>query len=505
MRSRGQLALYVVAANAAAIAVLYTALYVAMSGGFREVERVSAEENLRRLHQAIAVESDQLRGIVGDWAPWDDTYEFVQDRNEAYVDSNLVPSVLTNFDIDFMVFMDAEGAVVHSFAAEDVSAATALVRHLDGQDELLRHDREASIRSGFVTTDGTSVLVAAAPIVHSDLSGPIMGTLLVGRVLDRAMLDRLEARTLLPLEIHSTSAPLPAPVAAAWADPGTEDGAVVVPVNRDRIDGYLPVADVYGDPALVVRATLARPVAAQARDVGAMVAAILVLLGVLAGIVEYVLLRRLFASRRALHQANQDLERRVQERTEQLEQLNAKLKFDAFHDALTGLPNRALLHERLGHALARRNRRPAEGLAVVFLDVDRFKVINDRKGHAAGDELLVEIANRLRSAVRSSDTIARLGGDEFTIVLEGVADTDAALETVARIQERMQEPMLLQGYPVNVSLSAGVVMSDDTYATPDELLRDADIAMYRAKIAGRANTRVFTPEGRERTLDHMAT
>ncbi|MEQ9199391.1 MAG: diguanylate cyclase, partial [Rhodospirillales bacterium] len=180
-----------------------------------------------------------------------------------------------------------------------------------------------------------------------------------------------------------------------------------------------------------------------------------------------------------------------------------QLVYDAFHDPLTGLPNRALFMDRLNHAIQRVRRRRAENVAVLFIDVDRFKVINDSLGHAFGDELLIAIAARLNECIRLGDTIARLGGDEFTILAEDLSTPDAAEDLANRILRRFEAPFQISGREVFSSVSIGVLISNEDHNRAEDMLRDADLAMYRAKSEGRARFETFATGMRERAITIM--
>ena len=175
-------------------------------------------------------------------------------------------------------------------------------------------------------------------------------------------------------------------------------------------------------------------------------------------------------------------------------QFEEQLARHAFHDALTGLPNRRLFLDHLDHAL-RRSQRSEEQHAVLFADVDRFKIINDSLGHHAGDQLLIAIANRLKTAVRPGDMLARLGGDEFTLLLEGVSTPEDSVACAQRILDRMQEPISLpDGHEVVATVSIGIALTSPD-KTRDDVLHDADVAMYQAKAKGRGgNYEVFDVE-----------
>lgn len=168
-----------------------------------------------------------------------------------------------------------------------------------------------------------------------------------------------------------------------------------------------------------------------------------------------------------------------------------QLRHDAFHDRLTGLPNRALFEDHLALALGRAQRDSHRLFAVLFLELDRFKVINDSLGHALGDRLLILIARRIKSVLRPGDSVARLGGDEYTILLDGLDDEGDALRVAERIQSDLRAPFDLRGNEVYTSASIGIAFSHLRYAHPGELIRDADTAMYRAKAQGKARHEVF--------------
>jgi diguanylate cyclase (GGDEF)-like protein/PAS domain S-box-containing protein len=168
-----------------------------------------------------------------------------------------------------------------------------------------------------------------------------------------------------------------------------------------------------------------------------------------------------------------------------------QLLHDAFHDTLTGLPNRALFVDRLRQSLARTKRLGAHKFAVLFLDLDRFKVVNDSLGHMVGDQLLIGIARRLETCLRPGDTVARLGGDEFTILLEDIDDISEAIVIAERVEKELSSPFNLGGHEVFTTVSVGIASSEIGYDRPDDILRDADTAMYRAKSLGKARHEVF--------------
>jgi len=190
---------------------------------------------------------------------------------------------------------------------------------------------------------------------------------------------------------------------------------------------------------------------------------------------------------KAIRQINHQLELELTERKRAEEQM----AYSATHDALTNLPNRLLFMDRLQHAMNRTKRHKDFMFAVLFLDLDRFKVVNDSLGHHAGDLLLIESASRLTACLRSDDTVARLGGDEFVILLENVRDISEVTNVADRILHDMALPHDLKGHKAFVLASIGIVMSAGRHELPENILRDADIAMYHAKGLGRGRYEIF--------------
>jgi len=175
----------------------------------------------------------------------------------------------------------------------------------------------------------------------------------------------------------------------------------------------------------------------------------------------------------------------------------------AFHDPLTDLANRALFTDRVATALARRGDSSTETVAVLLLDLDDFKTVNDSLGHAAGDELLVAVATRLRSCVRPGDTLARLAGDEFAILLDDLDDEGAAVAVAKRVGARLEAPFEIEEMEIAVRASIGISLGQTPDARPEDLMRDADVAMYEAKAGGKGGFQVFEPHMRDAVVKRM--
>lgn len=275
--------------------------------------------------------------------------------------------------------------------------------------------------------------------------------------------------------------------------------------NIDFIASYVPMRDaageifgvfeIYRDVTLLVRRV--NTTLWQVAITAAVALALLYLLQLLVVRRAQLILRR---QAQELENANLELDRRVQERTAALEaeiaeRRHAERRLDhmAYHDALTGLPNRLMFKEHLIQGLSRATRKNSR-LAVLFIDLDRFKDVNDTLGHPAGDALLMAVTRRIKGCVRTSDTLARQGGDEFICLLEDLVEPDEARQVADKLLDLFRQPFNIEGHELYLSASIGISIAPDDGSTVDILVRNADAAMYEAKFRGRNRSHFYTAE-----------
>lgn len=300
--------------------------------------------------------------------------------------------------------------------------------------------------------------------------------------------------------------------------------------NRDLLSTYIPMRKTSESPVIAVFEVyddvtpfLRRISETQHRVVAGVAAVLFLLYGVLFFIVRHAdhVIRRQFLEREraeaALLRAHATLERRVKERTAELAKSNIGLAAEvserrlaeqrvvhmANHDALTGLPNRTLLIDRIEQAMVHAHRSGTK-LAVLFLDLDRFKNVNDSLGHAVGDQLLQAVSARLSACLREGDTAARLGGDEFIISLPDVHDASEVTGVLERIQAALSKPFSVSGHQLPAEASIGIALYPDDAASVQTLMRNADTAMYHAKESGRANYQFFGTQMTERVSRRLS-
>jgi diguanylate cyclase (GGDEF)-like protein len=258
---------------------------------------------------------------------------------------------------------------------------------------------------------------------------------------------------------------------------------------------------------LIHRSDSDLPMSREAITLGVGIVVALVLIRQIGALAENTRLNKRL--RQALNQVQQQTVELIDKnKTLQVEIADRKLaeqqlSYDALHDALTDLPNRVLFMDRLEHAITYTKRYEDDPFSVLFLDVDHFKVVNDSLGHSFGDKMLISIGRRLKACVRPSDTVARMGGDEFVLLLENTKDLESVKAIAARIQEELALPFLFDGHRLFISASIGIVASVASYANPEDVLRDADIAMYQAKSMGKARSELFDTDLRTQAINRL--
>jgi diguanylate cyclase (GGDEF)-like protein len=209
------------------------------------------------------------------------------------------------------------------------------------------------------------------------------------------------------------------------------------------------------------------------------------------------------AQQAAIAIENADLFENAQNEIEERKKIEERLYFDATHDDLTGLSNRKIFLERLEQVCRQPAGAQARYFAVLFMDFDRFKVVNDSLGHASGDQLLIESARRIQECLRPSDLLSRLGGDEFVILLEDIISLEYATRIADRIQDVITQPFFIREREIYITTSIGILFDRASNQHAEDLIRDADIAMYRAKDSGKARYAIFAPEFRSEAISRL--
>ena len=524
--------------------MVYLILHTVMQDKINILEDKYIIENVERTKKEIFKEIEVLDTIVMDWAVWDNSYQFMIDKNPEYIKANLSEDTLNNLKINIMLFIDNKGNLVHGEGydiqkKESVPIDEALLKYI--KDHSLLQNNDVKYRkSGIVTLNGKDlILLSICPILTSAGEGPINGYIVLGanftekkiadigeelnseikltflkdfeydrkffdlkddkiqidavsdqKIIGRAFLDDIDGKHLLLLSIEKNRDINNIGEAGIKATLWLLLGlfflfAIIITVILDR--GILLRFQELSNDIRKIGEGKDLSVRLKRQNIDDELTDVSNEINGMLGALER---SQLFLSKSesALKKAIEKLQDEVLEHEKTQEQI----KYIAYHDTLTGLPNRNLLNELLVHSitLAERNNKC---MAVLFLDIDGFKMINDSKGHGMGDQILQEVAERLLKTLRKSDVIARHGGDEFIVIIEEL-DNCSGVELIAnKIINCFQEPFHLENQDYFLTTSVGVAVYPADGQTPDMLIKNADIAMYKAKENGKNQYLFCTP------------
>ena len=524
--------------------MVYLILHTVMQDKINILEDKYIIENVERTKKEIFKEIEVLDTIVMDWAVWDNSYQFMIDKNPEYIKANLSEDTLNNLKINIMLFIDNKGNLVHGEGydlqkKESVPIDEALLKYI--KDHSLLQNNDVKYRkSGIVTLNGKDlILLSICPILTSAGEGPINGYIVLGanftekkiadigeelsseikltflkdfeydqkifdlkddkiqidavsdqKIIGRAFLDDIDGKHLLLLSIEKNRDINNIGEAGIKATLWLLLGlfflfAIIITVILDR--GILLRFQELSNDIRKIGEGKDLSVRLKRQNIDDELTDVSNEINGMLGVLER---SQLFLSKSesALKKAIEKLQDEVLEHQKTQEQI----KYIAYHDTLTGLPNRNLLNELLVHSitLAERNNKC---MAVLFLDIDGFKMINDSKGHGMGDQILQEVAERLLKTLRKSDVIARHGGDEFIVIIEEL-DNCSGVELIAnKIVNCFQEPFHLENQDYFLTTSVGVAVYPADGQTPDMLIKNADIAMYKAKENGKNQYLFCTP------------
>lgn len=505
--------------SALALGAFFVALYLvsrfALLNGFTRLESDYARENVRRLQNEVEKEQVQLQVMARDYGDWDRTYNFMETRDPEYVRSEITEATFKTINVDLFVLLDKSGQLVLEQNAGDWKPdigdlQTIAVARLNAPDD----DNGARPGSGILELKHRMFLLQYQPILTSAGTGESRGTLVMGREIDRDLVSAWSRSVGVPLWLappyHPPQVNAPETV---WSD-GTN--SVHFENNATMLE-YLPVKDSYGITRCLLIGRLQRSLNLEGARVMRYLPGLLMLVGAvycgaLFFFLEEILLARVALLSREITKVtvSGDLSLRlstgghdelgalavavnamltaIHKTKSELLQAQDSLRFHAEHDALTGVLNRRAIRDLLRKELAR-CRRERNTLGIILADVDHFKKINDRYGHAGGDAVLVAAMQRISSCLRSYDVVGRYGGEEFLIIAPG-CDLELAQKLAERIRVAISEqPIDLGDASAIITLSLGVTLGTSE-SDPEFLVTLADTAMYQAKNKGRNRVEV---------------
>lgn len=493
-------------------------LGVVVLRGYEQLERENVQLDVLRSVAGLDALSGQLESAVGDWAPWDDTYEFMLDYSRDYIDENLTPATLDNLGVDYAAFVDTTGRVgyaqyIDRESGQRLPPSAEMTGAAMRAASLLKPSRLGESLTGTLMLPEGPALIAVQQITNNEADEPSRGSLVFIRLLSADDLERVRAAVRLNVEL--TPAQDRGRLTFASAVPAEKrDEPYSHVIDDERIAGWATRTGFDGQPSFIVSVVEGR--SGRVHAVRALefsgwgILSFIVFFGVgMSLTLDMTVLRRLTR----LHdqvvaiESDPDAPKRVDElgndeltdfavtlnrALARVEETEKALTHAADHDYLTGLPNRRRFEQEADRELAERKREGGE-CAVALIDVDEFKEINDGHGHHCGDEVLVWLSALMRSSVRSYCTVARLGGDEFAILMPHTA-RDQAEKVLERLQTRLEHtPCPCSMEHIWVRVSVGLASSPLDGETLEELTTVADRRLYQSK-AGKCEQHPAEPD-----------
>ncbi len=589
------------------LSVIYAASQLIVLKGFLTLENDSLARNASRVMDALNDDIATLGTLADDWATWDDTYTYMQGKAPDFIDKNLPDDALTRLRVNLVLLVDTQGRMAFGKAIDlEASAAIplpdGLETYLRGHPELVQFTAPDAERQGLIVVSGVPLLVGLRPIVTSEGTGPISGTLVMGRFLNATEMARIGAVTHLDVALGVLAGPeLPDDFQQARSAQKETSGLSIIAPDEEKIRAYQQMADIEGRPAVMLRVQMPRDIYRNGLDTIQYFMLSLLIIAILFGLLMRLLAGKLMSAQaknlevqkryravveqsgegiiqvdiQSLHvldanpafcrllgysqeeitglnlsdlrEGSADASRnfvdevmKVRRHTTHEGQLKRKdgswlpvetganvvsnddkevlsvvvrditerkhaqerIHYLAHYDPVTNMPNRVLMRDRLQQNLAHAERNQWM-VAVLFLDLDRFKGINDTLGHHAGDLLLQILGQRLTGCVRQGDTVSRQGGDEFVIVISEVRKLEVLDVITEKLLAAVAEPIEIYGHEVTTTTSMGISLYPRDGMDVDSLMKNADMAMYQAKEHGGNNCQFYSTEMNDRTRERL--
>lgn len=503
MKLRNKVSIILLGLWLLAIVVAYLGSQLILNKSYFDLEQKEADKDLQRIEEAIQQMTESVNIMTMNWAVWDDTYKFIEDLNKTYIKVNLVTSSFTAADIDVMLFYNTDGKLVYKMAVnpertKETPAKKELLDFLAPNGKLSYQPEIHKNLQGLVAIPSGILMVAAQSILTSNNAGPSHGTLIFAKYLSPDAIQKIKDVTKINFSIHSIDKNnLNHQLRSIYQSLVGGDEHLIDRENADTMVGYTFLKDINNKPIALVKAVMPRQIHQFGLKVvkyynSAFLIYSCILIGLLWYLLQTLLVRRLESLKAQIGNVDQNthfFNNLITGISDEVSSV-ASLYHQATHDPLTGLANRNLLDQAFSDRVKKTDVSQNK-IALLFLDIDHFKRVNDSLGHEIGDLLLIEISKNISSCLRDNDLAVRLGGDEFVVMLTGM-DIERIQIVVDRIYHNLSQTVYIQGHELYLASSMGISLYPDDGKDISTLLKNADIALYHAKEHGRNHYQYYS-------------
>src|SRR4030042_3500532 len=487
---------------------------------FIEIEEQSVSTNINRVLNTLSYDIYELSFLNKDWSEWDDTYEFIDNGNKNYIDSNLVDSTFTNLGLNLMMFVNLSGNIIYDKAFDLESEEGVLIpedmyNSIFYNNILLNSIKSGSSISGIVVLPENPMLIASEPILTSNDEGPTRGALIFCRYFNESAISNLAEKTELSIDVFRLDRPDEfSEVSDVLSKINDENPFYITALDSKNIAGYTALEDIFCRPAILLRINMTRDIYQQSIATLVTFTSIIFIVCIFLGVLTLILLNKTLLKRllelgnNVRHIGNEkDISKRIATKgndeisvlandinsmLDDLEKTQDKVKYMSFHDSLTGLYNRTYFEEEL-RRLDTKGHLP---LSIVIGDINGVKLINEALGYEKGDELINKISKILKNCFRAEDIIARWGCGEFIIVLPNTVEKDT-LKIIERIKQSCKKN---SSKTMPLSISIGVFSKRNSSQNMEDIIKKAEDMMYRNKLIERQSARSSIISSLEKTL-----
>lgn len=502
MKLRTKISVIILAVWVFMAIIFYFSSHRIILESYLRVENQMIARNIDRTTSALDQIIDKLNATVADWAMWDDTYQFVVDKNKSYIDSNMVVSTFQNTGMDMMLFYNEQGRLIYSGgvnadSTKIIQIPKQILSAISKQKKVTEQRRTTSSIQGLINTQQGIYLISAHAITDSKGDGPVRGTLVGAKHFTSKVESDIKSVVKADTEFYTLSEVAQNKELEKIYLETLNTGSNTIDKLQDTLIGYKIIYNIDNKPAALLQLKLPRTVYKIGKETitYSNIIALIYSIGITALLwfmLQHLIVKRIERLNRNITKIgtnDQYFLKLINNVSDEVSSV-AELYRQATHDPLTGLANRHLLVTVFNHC-AEHLSAIDHKIVILFIDADNFKRINDTLGHDVGNDVLIETAKRINASLRENDIAARIGGDEFVVMLTNVR-TDEIISIADKIFKSISKPISSNGHNVFATFSMGVSTFPDDSDKIDELIKQADMSMYHAKEQGRNRYEKYT-------------